>query len=469
MKIKKEKKTLTQGKAMHPFIPLLVMVVLCTIISYFVVPGAYDRETVDGVTRVVADSYHAVERTPVSLFNMFRSIPEGLTATANMMFCIMLIAGVVEIYKYTNVVGALINSVLRASKRFNSLTIIAIVMIVFFIFGGILGWSEHIIPFVPIIISLAISLGYDALVGMAISGFACLIAFASAPFNMFTVGTSHTIAELPMFSGWELRLISLIVICLMALLWTLRYARKIKNNPELSLVKDIDNSSLILPVDEEVAFTPARKLSTLVLLVSIVINIVGILQWGWSYTHMATSFLMGGVVVVLLNRVSLEKAIDLIVDGCKGAFVGAAIIGVARAVQWTMTEGGLIDPLVHGLSSLMQGASTYISTVGMFLANFFINALIPSGSGQATAVMPIMVPLADMLGITRQTAVLAFQYGDGISNTFWFTNGTLLIYLGLAKVPLKKWYKFILPLHAMYFVLEFVFLFIAVQIGYGPF
>ncbi len=105
----------------------------------------------------------------------------------------------------------------------------------------------------------------------------------------------------------------------------------------------------------------------------------------------------------------------------------------------------------------------------MFLANFFINALIPSGSGQATAVMPIMVPLADMLGITRQTAVLAFQYGDGISNTFWFTNGTLLIYLGLAKVPLKKWYKFILPLHAMYFVLEFVFLFIAVQIGYGPF
>lgn len=469
MKLKKEKSTLVQGKAMHPFIPLLCMVILCTVISYFVSPGAYDRETINGVTRVVADSYHAVERTPVSLFDMFRSIPEGLTATANMMFCIMLIAGVVEIYKYTDVVGALINSVLKASKKFNSLTIIAIVMIVFFIFGGILGWSEHIIPFVPIIISLAISLGYDALVGMAISGFACLIAFASAPFNMYTVGTSHTIAELPMFSGWELRIVALLCICLMSLLWTLRYARKIKNNPELSLVKDIDNSSLIIPVDDEIAFTPARKLSTLVLVVSIVINIVGILKWGWGYTHMATSFMIGGVVVALLNRVSVEKTIDLIVDGCKGAFVGAAIIGVARAVQWTMSSGGLIDPLVHALSNLMQGASTYISTLGMFFANFFINALIPSGSGQATAVMPIMVPLADMLGITRQTAVLAFQFGDGISNTFWFTNGTLLIYLGLAKVPLKKWYKFILPLHAMFFVLEFVFLFIAVQSGYGPF
>ena len=467
--MKNKKNSLFQGKAMHPFIPLLFMVILCTIVSYFVAPGAYDRETVNGVTRVIADSYHAVERTPVTLFQMFQSIPEGLTATANMMFCIMLIAGVVEIYKYTDVVGALINSVLKASKKFNSLAIIGIVMVVFFIFGGILGWSEHIIPFVPIIISLAISLGYDALVGMAISGFACLIAFASAPFNMFTVGTSHTIAELPMFSGWELRIISLFFICLLSLVWTLRYAKKIKNDPSLSLCKDIDNSSLIIPVDSNVEYTPARKLSTLVLVVSIVINIFGILQWGWSYTQMATSFLIGGVIVALLNKVSLEKAIDLVVDGCKGAFVGAAIIGVARAVQWTMSTGGLIDPLVHGLSNLMQGASTYISTLGMFFANFFINALIPSGSGQATAVMPIMVPLADMLGITRQTAVLAFQYGDGISNTFWFTNGTLLIYLGLAKFPLQKWYKFILPLHGLFFILEFVFLFIAVQIGYGPF
>ena len=159
----------------------------------------------------------------------------------------------------------------------------------------------------------------------------------------------------------------------------------------------------------------------------------------------------------------------MVLDGAKGAFNGALIIGVARAVQWTMTNGGLIDPLVHGLSKLMGSASAYMSTVGMFIVNFFINALIPSGSGQATAVMPIMVPLADMLHITRQTAVLAFQFGDGISNTFWFTNGTLLIYLSLGKVPLKSWYKFILPLQGIFFLVEFAFLFFAVQIGYGPF
>lgn len=138
------------NKPLNPFVPLVLMVLACAIVSYFVIPGAYDRETVDGVTRVLADSYHATERTPVSFFNIFRSIPEGLTASANMMFCVMLIGGIVEIYKRTNTVGAAINSVLKASERMSSQVIIAIVMIVFFIFGGILGWSEHIIPFVPL-------------------------------------------------------------------------------------------------------------------------------------------------------------------------------------------------------------------------------------------------------------------------------------------------------------------------------
>ena len=181
------------------------------------------------------------------------------------------------------------------------------------------------------------------------------------------------------------------------------------------------------------------------------------------------TFMIGGIVSAAINRVNLDDGINMVLDGARGAFSGALIIGVARAVQWTMTNGGLVDPLVHGLSNLMRSASAYVSTVGMFIVNFFVNALIPSGSGQATAVMPIMVPLADMLHITRQTAVLAFQFGDGISNTFWFTNGTLLIYLSLGKVPLKSWYKFILPLHGLFLILQLIFLFVAVQIGYGPF
>ncbi|MGM9660889.1 MAG: YfcC family protein [Faecousia sp.] len=465
--MKEKKKSLFKGGNLNPFLVLMVMVLLCTVVSYFVTPGAYDRETVNGVTRVVAGSYHSVDRTPVGFFQMMLTIPNGLTATASMMFAVMIIGGVVEIYNKTGVIGAGINSVLKI-KGLNSQLVIAIVMILFFFIGGILGWSEHIIPFVPIVISLALSLGYDSLVGMAISGFACLIAFAVAPFNPFTVGTSHTIAELPMYSGWELRIIALCCVCALSLFWVLRYAKKIKADPSKSLVADVDTASLKLDMPADDKLDTAKILSLVVLAIAFAFTIYGMLNLGWSYPEMSAVFLVAGILAAILNRVSPTDTVNLILDGMRGAMAGALIIGAARAVQLTMTAGGLIDPLVHGLSSLLTNASSFVTTVGMFIMNFFINALIPSGSGQATAVMPIMVPLADMLGITRQTAVLAFQFGDGISNTFWFTNGTLLIYLGLAKVPLKSWYKFILPLHVIFFVLQVVFLFIALQIGYGP-
>ena len=245
--------------------------------------------------------------------------------------------------------------------------------------------------------------------------------------------------------------------------------KKVEGNPSKSLVKDVDTSSLRIPVDPGLKFDLPKKVSVISLTISILVTIYGILNLSWSYTEMAATFMIGGIVSAAINRVNLDDGINMVLDGARGAFSGALIIGVARAVQWTMTNGGLVDPLVHGLSNLMRSASAYVSTVGMFIVNFFVNALIPSGSGQATAVMPIMVPLADMLHITRQTAVLAFQFGDGISNTFWFTNGTLLIYLSLGKVPLKSWYKFILPLHGLFLILQLIFLFVAVQIGYGPF
>ena len=299
--MKKEKKKFSGN--LNPFLVLMVMVLICTVVSYFVVPGAYDRETVNGVTRVVADSYHSVERTPVSLFQMALTVPQGLAATAAMMFAVMIIGGVVEIFNKTGVIAAGINSVLKI-KGLNSQVVISIVMIMFFFIGGILGWSEHIIPFVPIVISLALSLGYDSLVGMAISGFACLIAFAVAPFNPFTVGTSHTIAELPMYSGWQLRIVALGFVCALSLFWVLRYAKKIKADPSKSLVADVDTSSLQIDMPEDVKMDGVKIASLLVLAVAFAFTIYGMLNLGWSYPEMSAVFLMAGVVAAALNRVS---------------------------------------------------------------------------------------------------------------------------------------------------------------------
>ena len=458
-----------QERPLDPFVILFAIIVACTIASYFVIPGAYNRVTANGVTRVIADSYHSVERTPVSFFQMFLSIPHGLTGAAAMMFVVMLIGGVVEIYTKTGVIGAAINRVLKLAEKVSSEVIISIIAIMFFIIGGILGWSEQIIPFVPIVISLTLALGYDSLVGMAISGFACLITFAVGPFCVYTVGISHKIAELPMFSGWQLRICAFLCVCALSLFWILRYARKIKKNPELSLMKGVDTSDLRIDVTSDTNFDCKKKVSMLVMLVSFIITIYGLLKLGWSFPEMGATFLIGGFIVAIINKMAVQDFTDTMILGMKAAFPGALIIGVARSIQWVMTTGGLVDPLVHGLSGLMTGASQFVMVSGMFIVNFFINALIPSGSGQAMAVMPIMIPLADMLDITRQTAVLAFQFGDGISNTFWFTNGTLLIYCGLAKVSLKTWYKFILPLHGLFFIMQLAFLYFACQISYGPF
>lgn len=455
----------SEAKVMNPFLPLIVMIILCAILSYFVQGGAYDRRVVNGVTEVIATSYHPVPAKYVSLLDVFRSIPEGLIATSAMMFCVMLMGGVIEIYKRTNVLGAFINKIMKVSANGNSTMVVAGVMCIFFIFGGILGWSEHIIPFVPIVISLMISLGYDSLVGMAVSGFACLISFAVAPFNMFTVGTSHIIAELPMFSGWQFRLVCLAIICTLSLWWVLRYAVKIKKDPSASLMKDYNTSDLIIPIDETVQIDTAKSVSMFAMLAVVVVTTYGILNLKWGFQQMAAVFLMAGVVTAFMHKLSFTDAVNMMTDGMKGAMTGALIIGVARSIQWTMGQGGLVDPLVHTLSNMMEGSSAYVSACGMFIANFFINALIPSGSGQAMAVMPIMVPLADLLHISRQTAVMAFQFGDGISNTFWFTNGTTLIYLALAKVPLKVWYKFIIPLQVIFFITEFILLYVAIQIN----
>lgn len=455
-------------KNFNPNLVLITMIVICTVASYFVIPGAYDRETINGVTRVVATSYHSVERTPVSIMDMFLSIPNGLTGAAMMMFSVMMIGGVIEVYKKTGVMGAAINSVINYSHKIGGLTIIGIVMTMFLFIGGILGQSEQIIPFVPIVVSLAISLGYDSLVGMAISGFACLVSFAVAPFNLFTVGISHQIAELPMFSGWQLRMVALIIVSIASLFWVLRYAAKIKADPSKSLMSDIDTSSLVIPMDDTLKLDKIKGISLAVMGAGYIFTLWGMLTRGWSFAEMTAIFLIIGVITGVLNRMSASDMCDTIIKGALATFNGALIIGLARAVQWVMTRGGLVDPLIHGLTSVMSTASSYVTSVAMFIVNFFINALVPSGSGQAMAVMPIMIPLADMLHITRQTATLAFQFGDGISNTLWFTNGTLLIYCALGKVPLRKWYKFIIPLQIFFFIMQLAFLYVADMINYGP-
>lgn len=388
-----------------------------------------------------------------------------------MMFLVMIVGGAIEIYSRTGAIDLGISRILKLSNKVGSQWILVIIMFIFSAIGGLLGWSEQIIPFVSIIVSLCLALGYDSLVGMSVCAFVCMIGFSVSPTNMYTVAIAHEIAELPMFSGMGFRLIILVVLEVVCWAYILRYAAKVKKNPEKSLMKEIDVSSLKKDFSsyEEKKMKPAQILALLTLAVSFSIAIFGLLKLGWGVNELAAAFLMGGIISGIINRISALGIINALIDGAKGNFAGALIIGIARSVQWVLTEGGLIDPTINVLSNALNGLSPTVTVIGIFIAITLFNGLIASGSGKAMAIMPMLIPLADMVGITRQTAILAFQFGDGISNTFWFTNGTMLIFFALAKIPLSKWYKFIVPLEIVLCLLSVVFMMIAVKINYGPF
>lgn len=460
-----------EGKTLNPFLILLSVVVVCAVLSYFVTPGAFDRTVLDGKTIVVPGSFHSVERTVVSFFDVFRSIPNGLVGSASIMFLVMLVGGFVKVYNDTGALDKAIAKILGVSNKVGSQVILVVIMIIFSCIGGFLGWSEQIIPFVPLVISICLALGYDVIVGMACSAFVDMIAFSVSPTNVYTVGISHQIAELPMFSGMGYRLIILVFLQLTVMIYILRYAAKVKKDPTKSLVYDVDVEELRKDYTEEInsPMSTRQILALITFGITFITAIYGVLKLSWSMNDLSAIFVLGGVIGGIVCRMDANKIVNAFMDGVKGSLGGAMVIGIARSIQVVLEQGGLIDPAINVLSQALNGLSPWTTAIGVFVVVTLINAIIPSGSGKAIAIMPILIPLADMIGITRQTATLAYQFGDGLSNTFWFTNGTLLIFLAMSKIPLKKWYKFVLPLHLILVVLTVIFLGIATKIGYGPF
>ncbi len=460
-----------EGKTLNPIVILVSVVILCTIASYFVFPGMFNRTQLDGRTVVVAGSYHPVDKTPVGIFEMFRAIPEGLVASGSLIWLVLLVGGALKVYTESGSLDKGISRFLKLSNKVGSQVVLAFIIIVFALIGGFLGWSEQIIPFAPIITAICLSMGYDAVVGMASAWFVCIIAFSVSPTNMFTVAICQQVAELPLFSGMNLRLIILAVFEILCMVYILRYAAKIKKDPTKSIVYDIDNTSLRRDYSKvaDEKMTVRQMLSLAILGLTFVISIYMVLAYGWGMNDLATAFLISGLAAGIVCSMPFAKIVTSFADGAKDSFYGALIIGVARAIQIVLEKGHLVDTIVNVLSNGLGGLPAWLTAIGVFIVVTLINGLIPSGSAKAIALMPILVPLADMVGITRQVATLAYQFGDGISNTFWFTNGTLLIFLSLNKIPLSRWYKFIVPLEIILCITAAVFLVIATAIHYGPF
>lgn len=446
----------------HPYIILFFIAVFVAILTYVIPPGAYDRvkDVVTGRIVVDPNSYHAVAKHPVTFIQFLSAFPRGVV-NAGIMLAIVYFSG--AMFAVLQYCGAIEHGVGCAVKKFGASNYKKLIWIVLFIFGflGAVVGFENNIALVPIAVVVALALGGDAMVGagMAVAGIG--IGFATSPVNPYTIGTAHAIAQLPIYSGIAYRTLY----CILALVLTgfhiTRYMDKIRKDPSKSLVPDIDTAGFALtkPIEEyELNKTDKAVLS--IFLVGMAFMIFGIFKFGWYLNEMAGIFLLIGVICGFVAGLKPSQMIDVMVEGMKNALVGGLAIGVAFAVQVIMADGGIADAVIHGLVQPLHGFSIHASAVFMSMAHCVINFLIPSGSGQALATMPIMTPLADILGMQRQVAVMAFQIGDGVTNVC-YPMGSMLAMLALTRVPFDRWFRFIIPLVIKIIILGWIMMVIA--------
>ncbi|MCD2137056.1 YfcC family protein [Salinicoccus halitifaciens] len=429
----------------HTYAILLAVVIIGAALSYIIPAGEYERTEVDGQTVVVSGSYSAVEQSPVGIFELFMSIPNGLIEASSIIFYIFLIGGAFGIIRATGAIEAAIQKVMDVVKG-NEKLMIPVIMLVFSILGFTTGMAEEAIIFVPIGIVLAVALGYDAMVGTAMVTLGAASGFIGGMFNPFTVGIAHGIAELPIFSGWGFRTIIYALVLGLAILYVMHYAKKVKNSPEKSLIYTENKAGQINFTEDVFEFEQLKKRHIFILavfLIGIIVNIYGIFQHGWFLTELSANFFLIGLVAGLIGGMKVNAIFDAFIDGMKLVVYGAIIVGFARAILVVLESGVIIDTIIHSMSSVLDHIPNALTAIGMLVIQVIINFFIPSGSGQAVTTMPIMVPIADLQEIPRQIAVLAFQYGDAITNTIIPTSASLMGVLAVAGIPYLKWVQFV--------------------------
>lgn len=457
-------------KVPHTYVILFSLIILTAILTYIIPAGQYERVQLGDRTVVDPDSFTYVASNPASLFDVFKAVPRGLGAAQSIVFFIFIVGGSFNIITQTGAIEAGITKVALSLKGKEKL-LIPIIVAIFSIGGGTIGMAEEAIVFVPIGIALARAIGYDAIVGMAMVSLGAAVGFTAGFMNPFTVGVAQEIAELPMFSGIALRLAIWACSIILVTFYIFRYANKVKEDPKKSLVYELEQQEKHTALDLEnvTEMTKRHVWVLLIFLAGIALLIYGVFVYKWYMTEIAALFLAMGIIAGLAGGMDVNEVAKQFIIGAKDLTTGALVVGIARGMLVTMENGLILDTIVNALAGAIAALPQAISAVAMFVVQSFINFFIPSGSGQAATTMPIMTPLADVIGVTRQTAVLAFHLGDGISNSIIPTSAVLLANLSVAKIKYEDWVKFVWKLMALWSLIAAVFMVAAVLINYGPF
>lgn len=470
--IKEGKKKWWQ-KMPDTYVILFLIVVAAAVLTYILPAGSFIRETVEGVSRpvVVPGSYKVVESNPTGLFDLFVAIPKGMSASANIIFIIILSTGAFTVINKTGALENGVGSLLRFIKKSNvpGTLVIWIMTFIFASLGLIVG-PEIQIPFTLIGVSIALGLGYDLIVGLAMVMGGGYMGWAMGPINASIIGTAHSVVGLPAFSGFGFRmLLWFVTTCVVASVISL-YAKKISKDPNKSLVKGINTEGLGFEKSfDEYKVTAKHVRVLLVLLAMFFAIVIGASKFGWYLDEMSAVFIIGGLAAGYLYGLKTKDIIDGFTLGAKNTASIALVVGIARAIQIVLENGMIMDTIINSISEPLSALSPTLAGIGISLITAIVHFFIPSGSGLTVTMMPILSPLGELLNMTQQTTVLAMQAGATIPNVILPTVGATIAMCGLARVPFEKWVKFALKLVLAVFVVSWIFIFIAVKINYGPF
>ena len=467
---------------LNTFAIILAVIVLVTVLTWIVPSGAYDRVDVDGRQMVVAGTYHAVPANPQGLFDVLTAPVHGFENTALVIVFLLIIGGVLAVVEKT---GAITAGIKEASRFFGrhprfKFLFIPLGIIVFSLCGATFGMCEEALIFIPILIPLSLSLGYDSALGTAIPFVGAGVGFAAAFTNPFTVGIAQGIAQVPLYSGLGYRLIIWAVCTAVVITFMMLYARKIRKDPTKSLTYQFDlEKRKELGMDQNAEKITLRQKGVLVVFIGgILLLVAGVLKpqlcdfikgftgldlmqllnleaGGWYISEIAALFLGVGFLSAIVGGLSMSEFNDSFFDGVRGMASIAMLLCFAQAIILIAQQGQILDTMLNFMSKGISKLHPIVASWAAMMLQTVIDFFIPSGSSKAVLTMPILAPLADLIGITRQTMVLSFQLGGSWLNMIFPTDPVTIAAIGFARIAYGKWLKWLLPLLIVMYLLSF--------------